>query len=111
SPGSHVAMSPDWSLRAGVLQDGTVVLADPGSGDTVRELPDLAGPESDGESVTAVVFSRDGSRLAAADLTGRVVVWSVEDGSPVARLSVGTEVRALAFDPEGRRLAVVDERS
>ncbi len=95
APGSHLAVSPDWSLRAGA--DGAVVLVvDSETGETVRELEGLA-------EVDVMAFSPDGSRLAAAG-DGRVVVWTVDDGEALAGWPE-PDVAALAFSPDGDRLA------
>ncbi len=104
-----VAVAPDWSTVATV--DGAdVVLEDLDSGDTVVELTGLAdGEVTDGSSVTAVSYSPDGSRVAAAALAGDrgvVMVWAVDDGSEVATFETGTEVHTLAFSPDGAHVAV-----
>lgn len=103
-----VAVAPDWSTVATV--DGAdIVLEDLESGDTVAELSGLTGGEvSDGSSVTAVSYSPDGSRVAAAALAGGagvVMVWSVGDGSEVATFTTGSEVHTLALSPDGERIA------
>ena len=66
------------------------------------------------------VFSADGRFLATADRIGRVVVWEVESGKPLAKIeapefytfdrkmrnrSIGG-IRALAFSGDGSELAV-----
>ena len=106
--GSHVAVRPDWSLLAGVGDAATVLLVDPRSGDVVRELHGLDSDDAvDGEAVRAVVFSPDG-RLVAASAGHSVIVWAVADGAEVA--AIDGEGSALAFSPDGARLAVGGER-
>jgi WD40 repeat protein len=71
-----------------------------------REEPDRA-PLRIPVSATALAFAPDGSRLAAGDADGRVRLWALPDGTPVADLPAGrTTVHCLAFSPDGRRLAV-----
>ncbi|WP_193611461.1 PD40 domain-containing protein [Nocardioides lijunqiniae] len=104
--GSHVAISPDWSLIAGVGDDASVLLLDTASREVVQELPGLRDQEvTDGSPVTDVAFSPDGSLVAGADLEGRVAVWSVEDGAEVSSVETDGDVFALAFSPDGSRLA------
>ena len=68
----------------------------------------------------ACTFSPDGRFLATGDKVGHVVVWDVTTGSPAVTLEVPTMytwdptqrrhsiggIRALAFSPDGDRLAV-----
>jgi WD40 repeat protein len=104
--GSHLALSPDWSLRAGTGEDGAVVLVDAESGDVVQELVGLPDEEAtDGSPVEDVTFSADGSLVAAAGVGGRLVVWSVQDGAEVVTIEAGGDVLRLAFSPDGTRLA------
>lgn len=105
-----VAVSPDWSSLVR-LDGSTVVLEDTATGEAQRELTGL--PEdggSTGSAATAVAFSPDGSRLAAAYLAddgAGVVVWSVADGEETARFEAGSEVLALAFAPDADRVLTV----
>ncbi|NUP24939.1 MAG: helix-turn-helix domain-containing protein [Streptomyces sp.] len=103
--GDALAVRPDGGLF--VSSDDQYV--DPGSGRTTgRAL-------ADGREVTALAFSRDGTRLAVGDSTGHITLWdgdlrhrtgaltgtsdTVSAGEPEA-------VRALAFSADGATLAV-----
>ncbi|MEJ7831437.1 MAG: hypothetical protein WKF79_00845 [Nocardioides sp.] len=104
--GSHVAMSPDWSLIAGVGDDATVVLVDAESEDVVHELSGHQDEEIvDGSPIQDIAFSPDGSVVASAGLDGQVIVWSVEDGSEIVTIETDTDVSAVSFSPDGARLA------
>ena len=50
-------------------------------------------------------FSRDGSKLAAATLSGQVVVWAVEGGSELCRIDLNKGLN-LALDEDRRRVKV-----
>ena len=104
-----VAASADGSLLAIWSDDGTVRVCRANSLATLREFA------SSGERVTTAAFSRDGSLLVAGAAGGRVRVWSLGDGRlerDIATPGGQSSVRALAFSPDGNRLAVgqVDRR-
>ncbi len=58
------------------------------------------------EVVTALAASRDGSRLASADLQGNLFVWDLALGARVARLEPEAVVFSLCFDPTDRQTLV-----
>lgn len=100
--GDIVAARPDGHLLVG--SDGRSARL-PSGRVTGREL-------ADGRKVTALAFSRDGSRLAVGDESGRVTLW---DGDAEHRTGVLTAfagadgqeaVTALAFSSDGRTLAI-----
>jgi WD40 repeat protein/transcriptional regulator with XRE-family HTH domain len=102
--GGHLALRPDGRMMVG---DDRLVRLPSGS----------AGPRDlvQGDRISALAFSPDGSRLAAGDRTGRVALW---DGDLRRRTSVlrnvfptplGNQpeaVSALAVSPDGHTLAV-----
>lgn len=104
--GSHVALSPDWSLIAGVGDDATVLLVDTQSRDVVNEMAGHQDEEIvDGSPIQDIAFSPDGSLVASAGLGGQVIVWSVEDGTEIVTIEADADVSAVAFSPDGARLA------
>jgi serine/threonine protein kinase/WD40 repeat protein len=58
--------------------------------------------------VFALAFRPDGMTLATAG-NGRVYLWDIATGRPLIGMRVGDRPRALAFSPEGSRLAIASE--
>jgi WD40 repeat protein len=61
--------------------------------------------------VISFAFSPDGRYIAAGGRASTVQVWDVDTGQPVQVLAVGTiapQVEAIAYSPDGTRLAVAD---
>ncbi|MGH7343997.1 MAG: WD40 repeat domain-containing protein [Candidatus Rokuibacteriota bacterium] len=95
-----VSLSPDGSLVAVGDMDGELVM---------RELP--SGTERWRWRTKAgwlgwLVFSADGSRLAAIAQERYVTVWQASKGIDVASIEAGGDTRALAFHPTEAILAV-----
>jgi WD40 repeat protein len=97
-----VAFSPDGAVLAtgGWGGPSSTLVWDPATGERFSLLSE--DPEQDpwGRSVD---FSPDG-RLVAGEGSDDVFVWSVEGAGLVARMRA-PQVTALAFSPDGRRLA------
>ncbi len=97
-PAYCVAVSPDGRLVAVATGGHPVAVLDAGSGQVLRNLSGCAHK---------VVFSPDGSALAACGRWGGVELWDVATGALRGRLDGSeTVVRGLAFAPDGRSLAV-----
>ncbi len=114
---AHVALSRDGSLLAGATAHwdekerewslGEVTLWDAATGHrlvTLKELHDARG--------AAVALTPDGLRLAAGSTEGELKVWDLKTRRVVLALrrSDGA-VRDLAFSPDGRVLAVAEDRT
>jgi hypothetical protein len=88
--GRYVASAAGRTLRVATAADGRVI----------REV-EAAG------SVTAIAFAPGGSRVAAGDETGAVVLAPLDDSAPVS-VPLDAAVTSLAFSPDGSRLAAGD---
>ncbi len=99
------AFSADGGLFASAVGDGVVKVWDAPSRQvrSVLALPSLG--------VTVLAFSADGKMLAAAcpdkpAKQARIVVWDLDTGEQRAGFTGLPDVSALAFSPDGRRVAV-----
>lgn len=105
---SEVAFSRDlrWLALAN-RQDAGVTILDLDSGAELRKLLPNVRPSG------VVSVSADGRWLATGAYPGRISVWDLSTGRPIHSLSAHHNVQALAFTPDGLRLASagVDTRS
>ena len=93
-----LAVAPDGSMVAAAGYDGTVSLWASGTWEEVRRMPV-------GDRATAVAFSRSG-RLLGVAARRRVVLFSASEDDATASTDLPIDgVYALAFSPDGRRLA------
>jgi WD40 repeat protein len=102
---SAVVFSPDGKRLASGGSDGMVRVWDLHTGKELLTLRQYIW-------VAAVAFSPDGKRLASASGEGKdgkaadVKVWDATDGKSVLRIPAhGGQTLALAYSPDGRRLA------
>jgi WD40 repeat protein len=117
-----LAATPDGRVVASVADDMVCRLWDPATGRMIRELRGHAEttPHDFPSMLFACALSADGRHLATGDKVGQVHIWELESGRKLASLeapvfytwdpvqrrhSIGG-IRALAFSPDGSRLAV-----
>ena len=102
-------ISLDRSDSTGALavggENGSVVLLEPdgGGGFAKRQLPGLEGPVLD------VVFSRDGSMVAAGGVHPAVVIWDTQSLEEVGGLPVEGNIYDLDLIVDQRSLLVVGD--
>jgi len=111
--GAHLAFSPDGRfLAASSERDGLICLLDMSSG---RELSRLEG--TTGYHTKAFAFSPNGKILATGIETGKelgrelsIRLWDVAARRDLCRVKAHlSEISALAFSPDGRRLVSASE--
>jgi len=95
-----VAFSPDGQWLASAGYDRRVVVRGVPEGELVQEFADLP------TWCLSVGFSPDGERLAAGGADGVTRIWEVESGEVVTEVPGRGTVEAVAWDPEGRWLAL-----
>jgi WD40 repeat protein len=97
------AFSPDGSILAVPLADGSVALVDTAHWNKVRSIQ--AG--SRGSWVLAAAFSPDGRLLATGDGGGVLRVWDVRTGTSVGKPMAGHsgDILTVSFSADGTMLA------
>jgi WD40 repeat protein len=95
--GVDIAVSPDGRTLARAEEDAKMFLYRLPGAEAAVEL------EGQGMLVTFhVAFSRDGGRLLAAGIDGRVRIWDAATGRLRATLETGAMLPAAAWSPDGR---------
>ncbi len=101
--GQRIAYSPDGKLLA-ACDNRNVKVYDVS---TYQLLHTLIGHDVD---MTAVVFSRDGVRIASGGLDGTVYVWDVITGKSLLELAGHKDaIEALTFSPDGKWLVTASD--
>lgn len=100
---SNVAFSPDTQWLAAGLGNGPVAIWQ------TQIWPEVARLEPPPGIVNKLVFSPDGTRLAAVvangEIENRIVVWEVSTWRVVSEMLADDVVWDIAFSPDGRWLA------
>lgn len=94
----HLAFSPDSKLLAtsGLGSDSL----------DLWKLPEgeLALPSMQSGSTTAMVFSKDGTKIFSADTHGIITRWNVSNGEATAKFPATTRFTNLTVTPDGNGL-------
>jgi eukaryotic-like serine/threonine-protein kinase len=67
---------------------------------------ELAILGSHDHAISGLMFSPKGDLLASGGFDGKVKLWNWKDQRSAGELEIGDQVQAVAFSPDGRRLAV-----
>lgn len=111
---SAVAFSPDGKLVAGCGSGQTVRFWNVANGKEIGEMSKEADSVS---GVTSIVFSRDGSMLAAGGtqdnrfLTtkNKITIWDIPTGKQKCAFLPGCDTFSMAFSPDGTILVSGNE--
>jgi len=107
--GLNIDLNPKGDMLAVGNRNGTTHIFDVASGRKLRRLQ--IGSywglgEDSGDLIHDVAFSPDGTRLATADVTGRVAVWNPRNGRLITKYHTGgSEIFCLEWSPDGKWLA------
>jgi len=101
--------APDWSRVAWVAQTAVQLM---------NVVDGTKGPALNHEDhVSALAWSPDGTRLATVSVTHTgagpvqvILVWEAATGQLVTTLPQASAVRSLAFSPDGKQIAVIDNQ-
>ncbi|MGD2078324.1 MAG: protein kinase, partial [Chloroflexota bacterium] len=94
-----VTFSPDGSKLATSNGQGTVIIWDANTGDSLLTL------RGHSDETFGVDFSPDGKQLAAASYDGTAIIWDVQSGQQLLTLAGHeSELVAVQFSPDGHRL-------
>ncbi len=95
-----VVYAPDGKLVAVGTGAGSVILVDPASGKTARELGGASG------AIHHLGFSPSGSHIIGVAADGRAYLWTTRGGQPLAILRHADDaIAAAAFSPDGKTIA------
>jgi WD40 repeat protein len=97
--------SPNGRSVAAAGSDNSVAIWDVASGQLVHALRGHSG------AVLSLAFTRDGKFLASASLDYTIKVWELASELPVRTLELREAAVAVAFSPDGERLASAGENS
>lgn len=97
--GHSASFSPDSKSLLTVSGGDVARVSDVSDGRTVAELQELTG------TVTHLAFSDDGGRVMVATTDRQVGVWEAASGRKLARREYASDIKAVAFRPDGKLIA------
>jgi WD40 repeat protein len=100
-----IAFSPDGGILAAGTSKGTVSLLAVADGALQFSVPSHTNVPGNIDNVTAVSFGSDSQTLAVGYLSGKVALWKLGAANPFRSLEAPGAISALAFSPDGQRLA------
>ncbi|XP_071302063.1 cilia- and flagella-associated protein 43 isoform X1 [Agelaius tricolor] len=105
-PISSLMFSPDYTSLLLVTDQGTVYSYRPAhSGEAVKLL------DAPSSSFLAADFLTPGNNYCVSvTISGEVQVWSLEDGTFLSKLNLGTEATSMACSPSSKSVAVGTQR-
>jgi WD40 repeat protein len=102
-----VAFAPTGNLLAFAGEEATITLWAVAK-DKLQPLRTLAGHPRKGPlpAVQTMAFSPDGRRLVSCGQERKVILWEVDTGKKMSERVFSEDIRATAFAPDGRHLAL-----
>jgi WD40 repeat protein len=97
---TSLAATPDGRILVSGGVDGTVRTWNSADGAQIAVVP------ASSREIRSVSASADGTRIAAVGADGRILTWTAGAATPDVLPGGGPGLRAVALDPQGRRVAV-----
>lgn len=94
-----IAFSPNNRLSSSLYLDGTIIVRDSNTGETIRELKSIKY-----DSPGWISFNSDGSRIVTSGYQQPARVWETETG----QLITSVDSTRVALSPDGNTLAIPD---